>query len=205
MKCWTEGENQSSVVRCTAFNSQRWSTCATHCMLTVTLLLEHHPGASAWKMGSPERRIIRHHHTHTATDGRNQQTKQEEDWRVRLVSPDKAFCITSDWVGKLKSCTVAVDISSRVCHIVFVFTRVCESWWSDEINWGSKCLCKPRTKGRDFSSSRNRLSFIKEFEPAVLVWGMHSFIKVGAYFSVSQLPVYPVVMAGQLGKLSRFS
>ena len=72
------------------------------------------------------RRVIRRHLAHTATDSCNQQKKEEGDSRGQLVSSDKALCVTSDWVGILRRCTVMIGISASVLFedlCLFVFMR----------------------------------------------------------------------------------
>lgn len=103
-----------------------------------------------------KRRVIRRHLAHTAADSCNQQKKEEGDSRGQLVSPDKAFCITSDWVGILRRCSVMIVIWARAClgvlsedfgHFVFmcVFVRARERRTKGR-TW--ECLCKSRTRGK---------------------------------------------------------
>lgn len=113
------------------------------------------------KMGSFERRVIRPRLTHTATDSRNQQKKEEEDSRVQLVSPDKAFCVTSDWVGILKRCTVMIGISLSAPPGGSLPRYIC-LWMclreegSEEINGGCK-----RCKSRNLSTSHGLFPSVK--------------------------------------------
>lgn len=99
-----------------------------------------------WKMGSFERgSAIRRCLAHTNTDSCNQQKKEEEDSRVQLVSTDKAFCITSDWVGILRRCTVMIGIckcavwgSLPFCICMYVCVYVCVS---KKGKWGCDSVC----------------------------------------------------------------
>lgn len=70
-------------------------------------LSEHKCGRWAHWEGT----VIRRRLAHTAADSCNQQKKEEGDSRGQLVSSDKAFCITSDWVGILRRCAVMIGIS----------------------------------------------------------------------------------------------
>lgn len=118
-----------------------------------------------------ERRVIRRHLTHTAIDSCNQQKKEEGDSRGQLVSSDKAFCITSDWVGILRRCTVMIVssvsacpgvLSEDLCHFVFmcVFIRARE-WREKERTW--ECLCKSRTRAGKCKHNVTDCPSIKKF------------------------------------------
>lgn len=83
------------ILRCTTFNIQ-YPWAYVPIAFCCDTSLEHHLPAHKCGRWACLRGVIRHRLTHTATDSRNQQKKEEEDSRVQLVSPDKAFCVTSD-------------------------------------------------------------------------------------------------------------